>query len=263
MSKRTEIVSAFYSGTDEDSRLSRSRHGQLEYLTTMHCIRRYAAAGSRILEVGAGTGRYSIALAREGYDVTAVELVESNLSVLRQKAEGIGRLCAHQGDATDLSRFADGSFDVTLLLGPMYHLYDAGDVHRALDEAIRVTRKGGVILTAFLSVHAILFNNYLNSRLQAGLAENFDEEHRVRHYEEQLFTGYDIAGFEALFAGKDVQHLTTAAADSILELAEERSDFEMSDEAFAAFAAHHLATCEIRELLGCSSHLLHICKKGR
>lgn len=262
MSKRTDIITAFYGGTDEDGRLSRSRHGQLEYLTTMHYICRYAPKGSRILEVGAGTGRYSIALAREGYDVTAVELVESNLSVLRQKAEGIGNLRAHQGDATDLSRFGDGAFDVTLLLGPMYHLYDPGDVHRALDEAIRVTKKGGVILTAFLSVHAILFNNYLNSRLLVGLAENFDDKHYVRHYEEQLFTGYDIAGFEALFADKAVQHLTTAATDSILELAEERPDFALSDEAFAAFAEHHLATCELRELLGCSSHLLHICKKG-
>ena len=261
MSKRVEIVNSFYGSIDEDSRLSCSRHGQLEYATTMHYIQRHAAKGSRILEVGAGTGRYSIALAKAGHFVTAMELVDSNLAVLRLNGEGFGNLAALQGDATDLSRFADNSFDMTLLLGPMYHLYDPRDVHRALDEAVRVTRKGGVILTAFLSVHAILFNNYLNGHLLAGLTENFDADHHVRHFEEQLFTGYDIAEFEALFAGKPVQHLITAAADSILELAEARRDFVMSDEEFAAFAAHHLATCEKRELLGCSSHLLHICRK--
>ena len=261
MSKRIDIISGFYGGIDEDSRLTGSRHGQLEYATAMHYIRRHAEAGCRILEIGAGTGRYSIALAKAGYAVTAVELVESNLAILKQNSAGLSGLTALQGDATDLSRFADNTFAVTLLFGPMYHLYDPRDVHRALDEAIRVTRPGGVILTAFLSVHAILFNNYLNGHLLAGLEENFGADGRVRHFEEQLFTGYDIAEFEALFAGKPVHHLVTAAADNILELAEERRDFALSDEEFAAFAAHHLATCEIRELLGCSSHLLHICRK--
>ena len=261
MSKRIDIISGFYGTIDEDSRLNRSRHGQLEQLTTLHYIQQYAAPGSRILEVGAGTGRYSIALAKAGHAVTAVELVESNLAVLRHGSAGLDNLQSFQGDALDLSRFSDDTFDVTLLLGPMYHLYTPEDVHRALDEAIRVTRRGGVILTAFLSVHAILFNNYLNGRLLAGLDENFDEAGRVRHFEEQLFTGYDIAEFEALFADKPVRRLVTAAADSILELAEERRDFAMSDEEFAAFAAHHLSTCELRELLGCSSHLLHICRK--
>ena len=261
MSKRMDIISGFYGSIDEDSRLTGSRHGQLEQLTTLHYIRKHTAKGSRILEIGAGTGRYSIALAKEGHAVTAVELVESNLAVLRQNGSGLHSLAAYQGDATDLSRFADSTFDTTLLFGPMYHLYTPGDVHRALDEAIRVTRPGGVILTAFLSVHAILFNNYLNGRLLAGLQENFDDAGRVRHFEEQLFTGYDIAEFEALFADKPVRHITTAAADGILELAGERRDFAMSDEEFAAFAAHHLASCEIRELLGCSSHLLHICQK--
>ena len=261
MSKRIEIVSAFYGGIDEDARLIGSRHGQLEYATTMHYIRKYADDGSKILEIGAGTGRYAIALATAGHDVTAVELVEGNLSVLRQKGAGLSNLQAFQGDATDLSRFADNTFDITLLFGPMYHLYDAADVHRALDEAIRVTRPGGVILTAFLSVYAILFDNYLNGRLLAGLAENFDSEGRVRHFEEQLFTGYDVAEFETLFKDKPVRHITTAAADTVLELAGERRDFAMSDEEFAAFAAYHLATCEKRELLGCSSHLLYICQK--
>ncbi len=261
MSKRIDILNSFYSAIDEDARLTQSRQGQLEYLTSMHFIRQYAAAGSRILEIGAGTGRYAIALARAGYQVTAVELVQRNLDVLRENGAGLSRLTAFQGDALDLSRFPDNSFDATLLFGPLYHLYTPEDVHRALDEAIRVTRPGGVLFTAFLSVHAILFNNYLNSRLLAGLAENFDADHCVRHFEEQLFTGYDVSEFEALFAGKPVSLLTTAAADSILELAEGRSDFALSDEDFAAFAAHHLAFCEKRELLGCSSHLLTICQK--
>ena len=115
---------------------------------------------------------------------------------------------------------------------------------------------------AFISVYAALYDNYLNGSLVAGIKENFTDEYAVRHFEEQLFTGYDIEEFERLFAEKDVEHLVTVAADGILELAEDRKDFAMSDGEFEAFAQYHLATCEKRELLGCSSHLLYICRKG-
>lgn len=87
MSTRKEIISSFYDRYDEEGRTARSRHGQLEFRTTMAYIHRFADLGSRILEVGAGTGRYSIALAKEGMEVAAVELVESNLAVLRENSK--------------------------------------------------------------------------------------------------------------------------------------------------------------------------------
>jgi len=261
MDRRSEILHAIYDGGGEDMRLLRSRHGQLEYRTTMHYIHRALPEHAHVLEIGAGTGRYSIALAREGNAVTALEPVEDNLALLRQNAAGLGNLTALQGDALDLSRFPDGSFDLTLLLGPMYHLYEERDQRRALDEAIRVTRAGGMLIAAFLSVHAILFDNYLQGNFRAGLEENFTEDFRVRHFAEQGFTGFNVDEFEALFADRDVEIVTTAAADSILELAEGRGDFVLSDEDFDAFADYHLRHCERREMLGCSSHLITVCRK--
>ena len=261
MSKRIEILRSFYDDIDEDSRLNRSRQGQLEYITTMNYIHRYAKTGAKILEIGAGTGRYSIALAKEGYNVTAVELVETNLEVLKNNSVGIENIISYQGDALSLDRFEDNQFDITLLFGPMYHLYDKKEVHKALDEAIRVTKKGGIILTAFLSVYAIMNNNYLKETLAAGIEMNFDDNYKVKHFEDQLFTGYDIVEFEQLFESHNTKYLTTAAVDNILETAERRTDFKMSDADFELFVKYHLATCEKRELLGSSSHLLYICKK--
>ena len=261
MSKRIEILRSFYDDIDEDSRLNRSRQGQLEYITTMNYIHRYAKTGAKILEIGAGTGRYSIALAKEGYNVTAVELVEANLEVLKNNSVGIENIISYQGDALNLDRFEDNQFDITLLFGPMYHLYDKKEVHKALDEAIRVTRIGGIILTAFLSVYAIMNNNYLKETLAAGIEMNFDDNYKVKHFEDQLFTGYDIVEFEELFESHNTKYLTTAAVDNILETAERRTDFKMSDADFELFVKYHLATCEKRELLGSSSHLLYICKK--
>lgn len=261
MSTRIEMLNTFYNRIDEDVRLCENRHGQLERFTTMNYIRHLADSNAKILEIGAGTGNYSIALAKEGYDVTAVELVEHNLEILKRNSEGLRNIQAFQGDALELEQFADNTFDITLVFGPMYHLYDEKDVHRALDEAIRVTKKDGIILVAFLSVYAILCDNYLNGNLNAGLAENFDEDYHVRHFEEQLFTGYDIAEFETLFTKKNVQHIKTVAVDGIMELAEGRKDFAMTDEEFKQYAKYHLAICEKRELLGSSSHLLYICRK--
>ena len=261
MSSRTEIVSSFYEQYDENGRLQRTRHGQLEFLTTMSYIHRFAGKGSKVLEVGAGTGRYSIALAKEGMDVTAVELVESNLAVLRENSRGINSLQSYQGDATNLSLFADNTFDVTLVFGPMYHLYESGDVHRAIDEAIRVTKAGGVILFAFISVFAIMYSNYFYGNWAFGQKENFTDDYRIKHFKEQLFTGYDVNEFEHLFDEKAVEWITTAGTDGLLEPIEDRQDFSVPEEDFEAFAAWYLAFAEKRELLGSTNHLLYICRK--
>lgn len=73
----------YYQSYDEDSRLV-SRHGSVEFLTTMLYLEKYLKPDSHILEIGAGTGRYSHALARQGYTVDAVELVDHNIKVFQE-----------------------------------------------------------------------------------------------------------------------------------------------------------------------------------
>lgn len=261
--ERAEMMNILYNEKEknEDSRLTRSRHGQLEYLTTMNYIHKFVPFGSKILEVGAGTGRYSIALALEGYDVTAVELVGNNLETLRRNAAGIENITSYQGDAEDLSLFADSSFDAVLVLGPMYHLFEKAEQHRALDEAIRVSKPGGIVMVAFLSVYAIMYNNYLWGNFREGIEENFDADFQVRHFKEQWFTGFDIKEFEELFLEKPVQKIALVGTDSLLELAEKARAMDLSDEDFRLFSEYHLKTCEKRELLGTQTHLLYICRK--
>ncbi|WP_026493981.1 GNAT family N-acetyltransferase [Butyrivibrio sp. XPD2006] len=258
---REEIIGKFYTQYDEDTRLERSVHGRLEFETTMNYIHRYARKGSKVLEIGAGTGRYSIALAKEGIDVTAVELVDKNLSILKERSKDTDNLKAYQGDATRLDAFADESFDVTLVFGPMYHLYDAEEVNKAIDEAIRVTKKDGVILFAFISVFAIMYANYFYGNWGEGQEENFTEDYRIRHFKEQLFTGYDITEFEDLFKDKPVTWITTTGVDGLLEPIEHRADFKVSEEDFKKLADWYLAFSEKRELLGHTNHLLYICRK--
>ena len=147
-------LEAYYNKFNEEKRLD-SRHGRVEFFTSMHYIHQSLTeimAGRKkeelhILDIGAGTGRYSVPLAQEGYDVTAVELVKHNLGRLKQKGAGVH---AYQGNALNLKRFSDNSFDLTLLFGPMYHLHGKEDKLRALKEAVRVTKPGGRILVAYI-----------------------------------------------------------------------------------------------------------------
>ena len=262
MSSRTEILKEIYSRFDEDGRLLRSRQGQLEYVTTMEYIHRFTTDRSKVLEIGAGTGRYSIALSKEGHDVTAVELLEKNLGILKENCKGLDNIRSFQGDATDLGFLDNDSFDVTLVFGPMYHLYDPEEVDKAIDEAIRVTKPGGVIMFAVLSIYALMHTNYLFGNWADGFKENYSDDYKVKHFKEQLFTGYDVDGFEDLFEDKPVEWITTAAMDGPLELAEPRPGFEITDEDFKSFAAWHLAYSDKRETLGSSSHLLYICRRN-
>ncbi|MDD6194107.1 MAG: methyltransferase domain-containing protein, partial [Lachnospiraceae bacterium] len=149
-----ELV-AHYNKFNEEKRLTR-RHGQVEYITTMkyihQCLDSLCSQGVeqsdiRILDIGAGTGRYCVPLSEEGYQVSAVEYVKYNLGILKSKGSEVE---AYQGDARKLKRFADDTFDLTLLFGPMYHLFTTEDKLQALMEAKRVTRPGGYVLVAYL-----------------------------------------------------------------------------------------------------------------
>ena len=140
-------LDSYYRKFCEDKRLTR-RHGKVEYITSMKYIHEQleTIGTAKILDVGAGTGRYSVQLSEEGHDVTAIELVKYNLGMLKAKKS---KVKAFQGTALDLSRFEENTFDMTLVFGPMYHLYTFEDKTKALLEAKRVTKKGGVILVAY------------------------------------------------------------------------------------------------------------------
>ena len=100
--KTNEYLNDFYNHYDEDGRLA-VKHGSVEFLTTMRYIDRYIRPGDRVLEIGAGTGRYSHTLARRGYTVDAVELIEHNIAVFRNNTQSGENVAITQGNALDLS----------------------------------------------------------------------------------------------------------------------------------------------------------------
>ena len=179
-----QVLTDYYSNYDEDGRLL-SKHGQVEYLTTMRYINKYLRPGMRILEVGAATGRYSHALAQAGYCVDAVELVQHNIDIFNEKTVAGENVTIRQGDARDLSFYGDDIFDMTLILGPMYHLFTEEDRKQALREAIRVTKPGGIIFAAYCGNEATLVQ-YCFGRGMIRQQRYLDNQQRQRIIQQKM-----------------------------------------------------------------------------
>ena len=256
-------IEEYYNARDEDARLT-SKHGSVEYLTTMKYIRESVASvdDPAILEVGAGTGRYSVTLAKEGYRVTAVELVEHNLEILKAKLDGAERITPVQGNALDLSFLPDEAYDLTMLLGPMYHLYTKEDKLQALREAVRVTKPGGRILVAYCMNEATVIqyvfglNNLREVMDQMLLTPDWHCKSEPKEVFELVRTE-DIAELDALIP---VERLKLVATDGATNYKREFID-EMDDDTFGKWLEFHFATCERQDLVGASNHTLDILKK--
>lgn len=258
---REHILEQFYTNCcDEEQRLL-SRHSSIEFLTTTRYIERYLERGNKILEVGAGTGRYSLYYAKRGYDVMAIEFVGHNLEVLKSNVTASMQIKAEQGDAVDLSRFPDNSFDVTLVLGPLYHLYEKEDQKRAVREAVRVTKPDGVIAIAYLSSDSIMVDWALKDRhLLQGYKRDFDENFKIVNYPGGVFAAFYIQEFLDLMSQFPVSFLHNVATDGMAHHVREEID-QLNDEEFELWLQYHFSTCERLELQGYSNHLLYIGRK--
>ena len=254
----------YYGAYDEEGRLL-SRHGQVEYLTTMKYIRDCLTdiSDPSILEIGAGTGRYSVTLAKQGNRVTAVELIQHNLELLKSKLDGTEPITALQGNALDLSALPDDSYDLTLLLGPMYHLYTREDKLRALSEAVRVTKPGGFILVAYCMneptvIQYVFGGQHLREIMEANMLT--PDWHCISEPKD-LFEMVRTEEIAALDAGVPVERIRLIAADGATNYMRTVID-AMDDADFAQWMAYHFSICERQDLIGASHHTLDILRKS-
>ena len=211
MSKELE---AYYNKFCEEKRLTR-RHGNVEFITSMRYIHKYLkelSQDAKILDIGAGTGRYSVALANEGYDVTAVELVKYNLGILKQKNSSVK---AYQGNALNLKRFAENTFDMTLLFGPMYHLYTFEDKVKALSEAKRVTKSGGIILVAYcMNEYSILQYGFREGHILEAIEQGkVSEDFKVLNRPEDLYDYVRISDIDTYNEAAGLERIKIISAD--------------------------------------------------
>lgn len=253
----------YYTSYDEEGRLLR-RHGQVEYLTTMHYINEILKGdkSKRILEVGAGTGRYSVTLAKEGYEVDALELVQHNLDILKSKLDGTEKICPVQGNALDLSRYGNEEFDLVLILGPMYHLYTKEDRLKALEEAVRVTKTGGHICVAYCMNDCVVVQfAFASDNIKDLVQKNMlTEDFHCLSKPEDLFSMVRLEEIYELTDKLQVEREKIIAADGATVYMRDKIN-EFDDATFDLWLKYHLATCERMDLIGATNHSLDILRK--
>ena len=258
--KEMTDLEKYYNKFNGDKRLTR-RHGQVEFITSMKYIHECIDDRKcvKILDIGAGTGRYSVALANEGHDVTAVELVKYNLGILKSKKSAVK---AMQGNALKLSKLADNTFDITLLFGPMYHLFGFDDKIKALNEAKRVTKPGGKILVAYcMNEYSILTygfkQNHIKEVVEAG---KVTKDFHCIPEPKDLYDYVRIEDIDKVRDAADLKRIKLISADGQADLMRPVLN-AMDEETFKLFVEYHLATCERQELVGAGAHTVDILEK--
>lgn len=147
-------------------RLDRDPYHRLEFQTTLHFLEKHLPPDGLVLDAGGGPGRYTIELARRGYQVVLFDMTPANLAFARRqiKRAGVQNQVVDivEGSIVDLARFARDTFDATLCTGgPLSHVLDAGKRQQAIAELLRVTKPGAPLFVSVMGRLSLLVVDFL------------------------------------------------------------------------------------------------------
>lgn len=145
-----ENIKEVYEFYNNGAEIDRLEHGLgiVEFYRSKEIISQYITEKSTIYDIGGGIGKYSEWLAELGHNITLIELAPT--AVAYAKKNMTMPYIAEVGDAREINK-PDESADVVLLMGPLYHLQNKSDREKALSEAYRVLKKGGLLIVAGIS----------------------------------------------------------------------------------------------------------------
>lgn len=263
----------YYNKFDEWGRLDRE---PLEFLINMHHIRAHLPLTGRILDNGAGPGKYSMELAKQGYQLTLSDLTERLVEVAQQKAVEFELQDQFDGfhvlDACDLRSLSDEQFDATIMLGPMYHLQSEHNRVRAIQELYRVTKSGGIVFVAFMSrtkfLHTSLHQpQYWKPNHTSQGISTFLETGIFNHTDEGRFTEayyYPIEDIAPFMEARGFDTIKLIGSNSVAtHMTNEQWDYwkDRGDVEFNTIMRIVMEQSENPYILGSSSHLMYIGRK--
>lgn len=258
MNDELKKVTALYDVFNEEARLDQ-RATNIEFLTTIKYIESYLKPGMRILDIGAGTGRYSLYFANQGYDVVAIEIVEKHANAIRQAKTEDMVLEVIWGNAVEiLNDLRDNSFDVVLCFGPLYHLESITDREKCVNGIKRVCGKNGKMFFAFINNDMIIATETMCYDRNYIKCDNYN--HKSFKVTDFPFVFYTINMARELITGCGLNIEKEIAADGLSELLADKIN-NMDDESYKLWLEYHYYTCDKPEFIGFSNHLLFVAGK--
>lgn len=247
----------YYNKFNEDKRLS-TKHGQFEFLTTTKFMEDVLKKleNPQILDVGAGTGKYSLYLETNGYDVTAVELVKHNLKMIEAKSS---KIKTYLGNALNLEMLKNKQYDLILLFGPIYHL-SKNDKIKAIKEASKHLKKNGYLMIVYcLNDFAVLKHGFLNQNIKEE-QNNLDDNFIIKDNPNNLYffdTLNDINKYNKIC---NLKRVTIFSQEGPIEYFRPNLN-KMDTEEFNLLLKFHLSRAQNYEYLGLSRHVVDIVQK--
>lgn len=249
----------YYNKFNEDKRLL-SRHGQVEFFVTMKKIEDFLNGKKmKVADIGAGTGRYSEALANLGCEVTAVELVKKNVRTIEERCKDI---TVFQGNATNLKTLPSATFDITLLLGPMYHLFTLEDKLKALEEAKRITKPNGHIFVAYcMNDYSVITFAFKEGNLKQVISQNkLDSSFKTHTTEDDLYSYDTLPVIDEIQQKSGLARVKIFSPDGPTDYMRQTIN-KLDEEDFSIYKNYVLSIAERPDLLGAGSHLVDVLKK--
>jgi SAM-dependent methyltransferase len=195
--------------------------------------------------------------------VDAVELVQHNIDIFNQNTTPGENVTVRQGNAKDLSFFADDTYDITLLLGPMYHLFTVEEQHLALQEAVRVTKKGGILFVAYCGNDATMVQYcFGRGMLKEEKYQKLVDPVTFKAASDpaELFELYRREDIDGLIRDLPVVRLHYVGTDMATNYMRDTID-SMDDDFFALYLRYHFSICERSDMVGTSHHILDVLRK--
>lgn len=255
-----ELLKTYYNKFNEEKRLD-SRHGIVEFNTSMKYILEYLKQydNPKILDLGAGTGKYSLSLFDLGYDVTSVELVKHNLKFITMKNPNIK---AYLGNALDLSKFMDKSFDLIIMFGPIYHLHSKEEKIKALSEAKRILKDDGVMFICYyMNEYAIIKHGFIDGFINESLNNNeFDEAFKIKTTDNDLYSYTRLDEIDELNKIVGLNRIDIFTQDLLTDYFRKEIN-KMDEKTFNLYLDYVYKVSNKKELIGIGSHVVDIVKK--
>ena len=251
----TEQVNRYYENYDEDGRLFRDKAHLPEYLTTIRYFDRLFAPGSYILDACAGTGKYSFYLADKGHIVTACDLVEHHINIIRAKPDSDKFANTAVCNVLDLSQFEDNSFDIVLCMGAMYHLPSDDEKTQAIRECTRICKPGGLVVLSYLNYFAVVA-----AEVGKGLSDLDDVLTTFEDGSDCLWKATTPAKMERYVKEVGIEIMHNIGVDGLSFVLAEKVN-AADDDAFDKWMEYIYKHCEEPSIVGYSMHGLLIGRK--